>query len=232
MATQKQRTVSSHGIQSTHFTTLSKALSISSTVDVFGKLVEDATVESEAVGVVHPTEASGALHLAQVFGFKDFNGCHSLQRPLLCMMPTPNGPADSCDWDADELVVWKNLSKNWQTIHVQTSHSSLHGTLMALTSVTSSESVMTAAQSIQVITDCIFKTTGSAAPLDFAKSLQNYNLDTQDQVDTLAAFVCSNGSVGVKRFGFSLDIGLFGAITTSSLISDVDSIIRNESKPK
>lgn len=230
MARQKPRTVSSHGIQATHFTTLSKALSIGSTVDVFGKLVEGANVESHAVGVVHPTEPSGALQLAQVFGFEDLNGCHSLQSPLMCMMPTPNGPADSCGWDTNEFVVWKNLPKNWQTIHVQTSHSSLHGALMAMTTASTSDSIMTAAQSIQVITDCIFKTTGSAAPLDFTKSLQNYNFDTQNQVDTFAAFVCSNGSVGVKRFGFSLDIGLFGGITTASLISDVDSIIRNNSK--
>jgi len=33
-------------------------------------------------------------------------------------MPAPNGPADGCGWDPKKFVVWKNLPKDWDTVHV------------------------------------------------------------------------------------------------------------------
>jgi hypothetical protein len=112
-----------------HYTSISEVVGRQSLISVFGKLLKNAEVESGASGIAHPSGADENLQLAQVVGYMDQGQCVRLTEPQLIALPAPDGPADGCGWDPQQYVVWKNLPKNWVTLHLKASTKSLQDSL-------------------------------------------------------------------------------------------------------
>ena len=112
-----------------HYLTLSDAAGSVSAISVYGKLVENAALEPRALGLLHPRNPGDALILAQVVGFSDQGQCQRITPPIMLTLPEPDGPADECGWDPDQYVVWKNLPRNWVTLHFHTEPKTLASVL-------------------------------------------------------------------------------------------------------
>jgi hypothetical protein len=103
-----------------HQISLGEAHQLASTLTVYGKLIADVTITPSDAGTVHPQAKDESLQLALVFGISDNGQCITLPQPQKVYLPAPDGPADGCGWDPDQYLVWKNLPRDWNTIHVQT----------------------------------------------------------------------------------------------------------------
>jgi hypothetical protein len=112
-----------------HYTSISEVAGRRSLISVYGKLLENAEIKSDASGLTHPSGADENLQLAQVVGYMEQGQCVRLTEPQLIVLPAPDGPADGCGWDPQQYVVWKNLPKNWTTLHLKASTKSLQDSL-------------------------------------------------------------------------------------------------------
>jgi hypothetical protein len=119
------------GINEKHFIAFSNVAGARATISVYGKIVKDAEIQPGASGILHPSGEATNLHLSHVVGYSDQGGCVTLAEPQLIALPAPNGPADGCGWDPAEYVVWKNLPKNWPTLHLRSTVRSLHSALLS-----------------------------------------------------------------------------------------------------
>jgi hypothetical protein len=119
------------GITDNHFIGLTQASSAQTTVSVYGKIVKDSPIEPGTSGISHPAGDQESLQLAHVVGYSEGGRCVTLPSPQLIALPSPDGPADGCGWDPKEYVVWKNLPRNWTTLHLQATARSLHSALRA-----------------------------------------------------------------------------------------------------
>jgi hypothetical protein len=118
-----------------HQISLGQAHQLESAVTVYGKLITDVTVTPSDAGTVHPQGKNGSLQLALVFGICDNGQCSNLPQPQKVYLPAPDGPADGCGWDPNQYVVWKNLPRDWNTIHVETKSKPLSVALKPIMSV-------------------------------------------------------------------------------------------------
>jgi hypothetical protein len=101
-----------------HYVTLSDATGVTSTISIYGKLIRDVPLDPSVSGVSHPKTPGGGMVVGQVFGFVDRGQCQKVAPPVIVSLPEPDGPADGCGWDPGEYVVWKNLPRNWVTLHL------------------------------------------------------------------------------------------------------------------
>jgi hypothetical protein len=120
MATKK----STFSPKKSHFMTFNQALT-SPTISLYGKLIEDGEAKSTDLGLSHPSDPSKTLHRSLVFGYAIGTKCQSLAQPQQVFLPAPDGPADGCEWDADQYVVWKNVRPDWTTLHVTTARKTM-----------------------------------------------------------------------------------------------------------
>jgi hypothetical protein len=112
-----------------HYTSISEVAGRQSLISVYGKLLKNGEIKSNASGLTHPSGGDENLQLAQVVGYMDRGQCVRLTEPQLIALPAPDGPADGCGWDPQQYVVWKNLPKNWVTLHLKASTKSLQDSL-------------------------------------------------------------------------------------------------------
>ena len=105
---------------SDHQITLGDAHQLVSSISAYGKIVTGITMDLASAGTVDPKGGTGDLQLALVYGISDRLRCITLRAPEKVYLPAPDGPADGCGWDPKDFVVWKNLPRNWKTVHVQT----------------------------------------------------------------------------------------------------------------
>ena len=105
---------------SDHQITLGEAHQLVSTISAYGKVVTGMSMNPASAGTVHPQGETSDLHLALVYGISDGGRCISLPVPVKVYLPVPDGQADGCGWDSTKFVVWRNLPRDWNTIHVQT----------------------------------------------------------------------------------------------------------------
>jgi hypothetical protein len=117
------------GITEKHFIGFSEVSGAQTAISVYGKIVKNADVQPGTSGILHPSGKASDLQLAHVVGYSDQGRCITLVEPQLLALPVPDGPADGCGWDPREYVVWKNLPKNWTTLHLRASTRSLHSAL-------------------------------------------------------------------------------------------------------
>jgi len=103
--------------------------SASTTITVYGKLVKDIAFSPSEVGTVHPRGKNEDLRLAVIYGIQDQGQCFTLPQPEKVYLPSPDGPADGCGWNPAQFVVWKNLPKDWETVHVQSQTKTLAAAL-------------------------------------------------------------------------------------------------------
>lgn len=103
-----------------HQITLGDAHQLASTISAYGKIVTGISMDPASAGTVHPQGGTGDLQLALVCGISDGSRCITLRVPQKVYLPAPDGPADGCGWDPATFVVWKNIPRDWNTVHVQT----------------------------------------------------------------------------------------------------------------
>ena len=118
-----------------HQISLGEAHRLASTITVYGKLIAGVTVTPSDAGTVHPRGEDDSLQLALVFGISDNGQCITLPQPQKVYLPAPDGPADGCGWDPSQYLVWKNLPRDWNTLHVQTQAKPLAMALKPMMSV-------------------------------------------------------------------------------------------------
>jgi hypothetical protein len=94
-------------------------------MSAYGKIITGVALTPAEAGTIHPQGSSEDLQLALIYGIQDQGKCIRLPQPQMVYMPSPDGLADGCGWDPSEFVVWKNLAKDWNTVHVQTQSKSL-----------------------------------------------------------------------------------------------------------
>jgi hypothetical protein len=105
-------------ISERHSVTLSEAVGSASTITVYGRLIKEAVLDPVSSGILHPNTPGGEMVLGQVVGFVDQGSCQKVVPPVILTLPEPDGPADGCDWDPNQFVAWKNLPRNWITLHL------------------------------------------------------------------------------------------------------------------
>jgi len=105
---------------SDHQVTVGAAHQLASSITAYGKLISAVTISPSDAGIVHPQGKADDLQLALVFGICDQGQCIKLPQPQKVYLPAPDGPAVGCSWDPSQYVVWKNLPRDWNTVHVQT----------------------------------------------------------------------------------------------------------------
>lgn len=103
--------------------------------------------------------------------------------------------------------------------------------LVAAPTKATSDRRLRADQVLQIIGDCIFKTTGSNAKVELSNTLQFYRFDNSDQITTFIANVTGNTNIGVPKYKFSLDKNALNGISKTSKISDVSTRIQNSAVP-
>jgi hypothetical protein len=101
------------------------------TITAYGKLVKGTNFSSSELGTTHPHGKGEALQLGLVYGIQNRNQCITLPQPQKVYLPMPDGPADGCGWDPSQYVVWKNLPKNWQTVHLESTAKPLGAALLS-----------------------------------------------------------------------------------------------------
>ena len=227
MTTKKRvRLTSRHRVQ------LSDVVSASSSVDVFGQLVDGVDVPADGRAVVHPTRAGSQLAFARIVGYVEAGQCVRLLDPQIVAMPEPTGRADACGWNPAQFVVWKGLAKNWTTLHLRVSSSSLGGalTLGRAQARADAEEKLRFDQIDAILSDCIPLAGGCRDPIDMAASLQRYGLDA-DGVLVFSGDVVGNDEFGVRRFQFRLAAGALNGLSPSTTLNDVSNLIRNNAVP-
>jgi hypothetical protein len=100
-----------------HYVDLAQASSAQTTLTAYGKLIKNSEASPSSVGLSHPRGLSEALQASLVVGVAIGGRCITLHTPRQVMLPAPDGPADGCSWDPAEYVVWKNLPRDWITVH-------------------------------------------------------------------------------------------------------------------
>jgi hypothetical protein len=134
MATRKKAPTARFVPTNEHFITIGGAQEIISgaTFNVYGRLISGVTLPAAQAGLVDPRSSDEELQLALIFGTQENGICTKLDPPQKVYMPVPDGPADGCDWDPKQFVVWRNLSKTWMTLHVQSNVKTLAAALTPL----------------------------------------------------------------------------------------------------
>lgn len=219
------------GITQKHYVTLSDVSAGLATLDVYGKIIQNTDVEPGASGILHPTGGSDNLSLATVVGYLDQGTCIRLQEPLVIAMPKPDGPANGCGWDPAEYVVWKNLPRNWTTLHLNVRTAGLHAALASGRRSATFDQQLRADQIETILRDCIPLAGGSSTAIDLSKTLQQYGLD-KDGVVTLAGLVIGDKDHGVQRFDFQLAAGSLDSMSVNSKLSEVENLIQDKAVHK
>ena len=219
------------GITEKHFTSFSEISGSFSTLDVYGQIIKNADVQPGASGILHPTGVDESLALARVVGYLDQGRCVRLGEPQVLAMPAPDGRADRCGWDPEQYVVWKNLPRNWLTLHVQFRTAGIHATLESARLRAADGRQLRADQIETILRECIPLAGGNNNTIDLSKPLQYYGLD-KDGVVAFAGFVIGSADNGVQQFQFELPAGALDGITVSSKLSEVANLIQDQAVHK
>jgi len=137
-----------------HYIDLAEAAGVKPTIDVYGKVVRNATIDSTTTGLVHPSGEDENLHLAQVVGLSERGRNITLAHPQLVALPAPDGPAEGSDWDPKKYVVWKNLPKNWTTLHLQATTRGLHSALTSFGAAAPAKPCLQLPAAVQLVRSC------------------------------------------------------------------------------
>ncbi len=113
-----------------HYVTPAQVSSAQNTLTAYGKLVKGSEVPPSSAGISHPHGLNEPLQASLVFGLAVGGRCITLPSPEQVVLPAPDGPADGCGWDPTEYVMWKNLPKDWITLHIHAETGTLSDALL------------------------------------------------------------------------------------------------------
>jgi hypothetical protein len=119
------------GITERHYIDSAQALTAQTTLTAYGKIIRNSETPPATAGISHPRGLSESLQASLVFGVAIGGRCETLPTPVQVWLPSPDGPADGCGWDPAEYVVWKNLPRDWVTMHLQAQPRTLGNALFA-----------------------------------------------------------------------------------------------------
>ena len=119
------------GITEKHFVDHAEAVVAQTTLTAYGKIIRNTEADPAAAGIVHPRGLNESLQASLVFGVAMGGRCETLPGPVQLWMPSPDGPADGCGWDPAEYVVWRDLPRDWITMHQQARARTLATALLA-----------------------------------------------------------------------------------------------------
>jgi hypothetical protein len=119
------------GITARHYVDFSEASSAQTTLTAYGKIVKNSDVPPSTAGISHPHGLNEPLYASLVFGVATGGRCETLPVPKQLWLPAPDGAADGCGWDPAEFVVWKNLPRDWITMHSESRTRNLSSVLLA-----------------------------------------------------------------------------------------------------
>lgn len=100
------------------------------TLTLYGKMIDKVSLTPSPDGITHPSGVKDDLHAGLIVGYSYAGNCFKLDPPVQVLLPHPDGPADGCEWDSNEFVVWKNIPKDWETLHIQTQAKPLMSALL------------------------------------------------------------------------------------------------------
>jgi len=182
-----------------HRTSLARIADDHLTVSLYGKVIDDISVNAGGVGLRHP-EDGGALRAGHIYGYAQNGQCYRFTPPRIYMLPDPNGPADGCGWDPDQFVVWK-VSLDWLTVHFEVKSGAVGETLPGI----AAQARLSAGQCLAISSDCAFDETGNPQPVDPSRSLNSYGINTAEQASGVRRRVVTSRTLGVPRFHFQID---------------------------
>ena len=91
------------------------------TITLYGKLIDKVSLTPSPDGITHPFDLKEDLLAASVCGYSHAGTSYPVKPPAQVMLPHPDGEATGCGWDKQQgFVEWRNIPKNWQTLHIQT----------------------------------------------------------------------------------------------------------------
>jgi len=192
-----------------HQISLADHIQDQTTMLLFGKLVTD----------LQP--APNGDRFAQIVGIMRDQTCQRLPKPVLLALPKPDGPANACDWDPKEYLMWRVPSGYTSTaLHVQSFP--LHH-LFAAPAVAAAQ--MSRTQSLTVVSKSIRAVTHSTRILDPADTLQLYGVITPQSISRVRATVTGDPQNGVAQFGFSLDGNALALMSSSWTVDQLATTI-------
>ena len=210
-----------------HRTSLSKIVDEHLVVSLYGKTVENLSMEPTGLGMQHPS-GSGSLHAGHVYGFQSQEkGCVRFSPPRLYMLPEPVGPADGCGWDPAEFVVWK-VPLGWSTVHFQVRSGAISE---SLTAGAPGQLRLSAGQSLAIASDCIFAETGNPQTIDRSRTLQSYTVVDPEQLSGIRARIVNSSDLGVQRFGFQIDANDLKDMSSSWTLGQLSDRIQDGATP-
>ena len=209
-----------------HRTSFAKIADDHLTLSLYGKVIDDISVNPIGVGLRHP-EGDGALRVGHVYGYSQSGECFRFTPPRIYMLPDPDGPADGCGWDPTEFVVWK-VPPDWLTVHFEIRSGTIGGTLAG--NITN-QSRLSAGQCLTISSDCVFDETGNPQPVDPSRSLNSYGINTSEQASGVRRRVVASPTLGVPRFNFQIDPNALKDLSGSWTLGQLSDRIQDTAVP-
>lgn len=221
-----------------HVVTLGAVANQHLTVTLFGKLVEGVDQISSLGALEHPTDPSEPLHVAQVFGYRQDHQCVRLPNPALILLPKDAGPADDCGWDPQEFVMWR-VPSDWTTLLLHPVAGPIGQTLklqrfisQRLSALTIGQQTLDDWQCDTISNDCVKSITKSTHPYSRSESLQQYDVNSNEQCRAIADVITGDNQLGVGRYQFQLDETTIGDLSPSWTMGQLANRIKEKAVPK
>lgn len=194
-----------------HRTTLSRIADEHVTVALYGKVVDNLSIDSSSPALQHPS-GDGPLHAGQIWGcYSPEKGCVRFSPPIQYMLPEPTGPADGCGWDPSRYVMWK-VPSTWRTLYFRIQIGTVSESFIAGDSPVQTQ--LSAGQCLMIASDCVFDETGNPQEIDRSRTLQSYSIVSPEQISGVRGRIV-NSSHGVQRFGFQISSNDLKDMSTS-----------------
>jgi hypothetical protein len=195
-----------------------------SELTIFGKIAHDGPLDAPAT-LSHPTEPSGSLQMAQVFGYQLHGQCVRLASPVLMAVPDPIGPATECGWNPDDFVMWR-VPGNWSTL-LLAPHAG--PAAHVLTMQAGAQPIMLDWQADRVAYDCVVRITGSSRPFNRSELLLQSGVNSDQQCEQIVGLIVSDPTVGVRRFGFMMPANALKDLASDWTMGQLSSRIQSSS---
>jgi hypothetical protein len=170
-------------------------------VSLFGTPVQGVEPSASEGALAHPAGSGEPLHLAQVFGYLENHVCARLPKPILALLPKPDGPADDCGWDPNQFVVW-HVPSDWRTLFL----SPMSGPISATLETHMRSSLVTGQQKLfdwqcdTISYDCVNRITKTTKSYNRSLPLQEYGVNSDPDCRAIASLIEGDSGIGVPRY--------------------------------
>jgi hypothetical protein len=195
-------------------------------ITVFGRPVKGMKMAATDIGIGHPEDATTPLQLAEVVGYRHKLRTVQLKKSTLVFLPDPVGSATEHGWHDPGYLAWKVPAK-WPTLRLHPDAGPIAESLLS----TATQEQLTAAQCLQICSDCIRDVTHSTRSLNPHDKLEMYNVNSDEQIDNVRVRIVGSHDIGVPHYGFSIDKNALRDMSTDWKISDLVDRIQTRAVP-